>query len=221
VYNCAYGLSASPGTLSQHATRDAVTPPATPPRPAGEVVRFATCAEFESWLEAHDEENPAIWLMIARRGSAVPSITYDEAIEVALCFGWIDGQKAGHDDQHWLQRFTPRTARSRWSEINRKKAEALIAAGRMRPAGLDQVERAKADGRWDAAYKGQRTASVPDDLQRELDADPVAAAAFAGLDARNRYAIIWRINDAKRAETRQRRIATYLEMLRRGERIHD
>jgi uncharacterized protein YdeI (YjbR/CyaY-like superfamily) len=197
-----------------------VTEPIKPPAIPGELVRFPTRADFEAWLDMHHKQNPGIWLMIAKNGSTVPSITYAEAIEVALCFGWIDGQKARHDDQHWLQRFTPRSARSRWSEINRNKATELIAAGRMRPAGLGEVERAKADGRWDAAYKGQRTASIPEDLQRELDHDPAAAAAFAELDARNRYSIIWRINDAKRPETRQRRIATYLDMLRRGERLH-
>ncbi|HVW17347.1 MAG TPA: YdeI/OmpD-associated family protein [Solirubrobacteraceae bacterium] len=197
-----------------------MTEPIRPPAILGELVRFATHADFEAWLDMHHKLNPGIWLMIAKSGSAVPSITYAEAIEVALCFGWIDGQKARHDDQHWLQRFTPRSARSRWSEINRDKATELIAAGRMRPAGLVEIERAKADGRWDAAYKGQRAASIPEDLQRELDHDTAAAAAFAELDARNRYSIIWRINDAKRPETRQRRIATYLDMLRRGERLH-
>lgn len=201
--------------------RCVVTEPIELPAPSGEVVWFATRADFETWLDIHHQLNPGIWLMIAKKGSAVPSITYAEAIEVALCFGWIDGRKARHDDQHWLQRFTPRAARSRWSEINRKKAEELVAAERMRPAGLSEVERAKADGRWDAAYKGQRTASLPEDLQRGLDHNPEAAAAFAELDARNRYSIIWRINDAKRPETRQRRIATYLDMLRRGERIHE
>lgn len=196
---------------------DSIEPPATP----GEVVQFAARVDFETWLSANHEHNPGIWLMIAKKGSTSRSITYAEAIEVALCFGWIDGQKARHNDQHWLQRFTPRTTRSRWSEINREKVEDLTAAGRMRPAGLAEIERAKADGRWDAAYKGQRTAPVPADLQRELDRDPDAAAAFAKLDARNRYSIIWRINDAKRPGTRQRRVASYVDMLRRGERIHD
>ncbi len=197
-----------------------MTEPIEPQATSGEIFQFATRAEFEAWLDIHHEQHPGIWLVIARKGSTVPSITYAEAIEVALCFGWIDGQKARHDDRHWLQRFTRRSTRSRWSEINRKKAEELTANGRMRPAGLDEVDRAKADGRWGAAYKGQRTASVPEDLQRELDRDRRAAAAFAELDARNRYSIIWRINDAKRPETRERRIATYLDMLRRGERIH-
>lgn len=189
-------------------------------RDPNEAVSFATATEFEEWLEAHHDRSAAIWLRIAKKGSDRPSITYEEAIEVALCFGWIDGQKASGDEEHWLQRFTPRSRRSRWSQINRTKAEQLIASGRMRPAGLAAIQLAQADGRWDAAYQGQRSATVPDDLQRELDQDPRAAAAFAELDARNRYAILWRIGDAKRAETRARRIAKYVEMLRRGERIH-
>lgn len=190
-----------------------------PPAP-GEILRFATVTDFEDWLTANHDRSAGIWIMIAKKGTDEPSITYPAAIEVALCFGWIDAQKASHDDAHWLQRFTPRSRRSRWSEINRAKAEQLIAAGRMRPAGLAEVKRARADGRWDAAYQGQRTAEIPDELQRELDRDPHAATAFAELDARNRYAIIWRINDAKRPETRARRLAKYLDMLRRGERLH-
>jgi uncharacterized protein YdeI (YjbR/CyaY-like superfamily) len=186
----------------------------------GELIRFATAADFERWLEANHDRSAGVWLEIAKQEAREASITYSEAIEVALCFGWIDGQKGRGDDEHWRQRFSPRSRRSRWSQINRDKAEQLMAAGRMRPQGLAEVERARADGRWEAAYHGQRTATVPEDLQRELDADPVAAAAFAALDARNRYSIIWRLNDAKRSETRARRLAKFLDMLRRGERIH-
>lgn len=195
---------------------DPIHPSAAP----GEAVQFATPADFEAWLDVNHAQNPGVWLLIAKQGSTVPSITYAEAVEVALCFGWIDGQKARAADHHWLQRFTPRSTRSRWSEINREKVEGLAAAGRLRPAGIAEVQRAKADGRWDAAYKGQRTASIPEDLQRELDHDLEARAAFSELDARNRYSIIWRINEAKGPETRQRRIAKYMDMLRRGERIH-
>lgn len=183
------------------------------------MLRFATAADLEAWLEANHERNPGIWLEIAKQGSPDRSVTYAEAIEVALCFGWIDGQKRRGDDEHWLQRFTPRSTRSRWSKINRDKAQRLIAAGRMRPAGLTAVDRARADGRWDAAYEGQRSAAIPADLADELDRDPKAAAAFAALDAQNRYSIIWRINDAKRPETRAGRVAKYLDMLRRGEPI--
>ena len=186
-----------------------------------EAAGFTTAAKFEAWLEANHERSGEIWLRIARKGSDRRSINYDEAIEVALCFGWIDGQKASGDEEHWLQRFTPRSARSRWSQINREGAEQLIASGRMRPAGLAAIQLAQADGRSEAAYRGQRSATVPDDLQRELDLDPRAAAAFAELDARNRYSIIWRLNDARRPATRARRLAQYLEMLRQGERLHE
>jgi uncharacterized protein YdeI (YjbR/CyaY-like superfamily) len=188
--------------------------------PAGEQRSFATAADFEAWLDAHHDAHPGIWLKIAKKGARSWSVSYAEAIEVALCFGWIDGQKARLDDQHWLQRMTPRAKRSRWSKINREKAEGLIATGRMRASGLAEVQRARADGRWADAYEGQAKARVPDDLQRALDDDPALAAAFAALDAQNRYAIIWRLNDAKRAETRARRLSKYLDMLRRGERIH-
>ena len=190
-------------------------------RPGGEVLRFATHADFEAWLADNHARSAGVWLEIAKKNSPDPTVTYAEAIESALSFGWIDGQKGAGNDEHWLQRFTPRSSRSRWSRINRDKAAQLIASGRMRPPGLAEVERARADGRWEAAYEGQRTASVPDDLQRELDADPAAAAAFADLDSRNRYAIIWRLNDAKRPETRARRLTKYLDMLRRGERLHE
>ncbi|WP_249011492.1 YdeI family protein [Conexibacter sp. DBS9H8] len=191
------------------------------PRPSGEIVQFATADAFADWLELHHATHPGIWLTLAKKKAEAVTLTYAEALDVALCFGWIDGQKARLDEQHWRQRFTRRSPRSRWSQINREKAEALIAADRMRPAGHAEVERARADGRWDAAYAGQRTATVPEDLQRELDRDPQAAAAFDALDGANRYAIIYRVNDAKRPETRARRIGTFLEMLRRGERIHN
>jgi uncharacterized protein YdeI (YjbR/CyaY-like superfamily) len=185
------------------------------------VLRFATAAEFEAWLEANYDHNPGVWLQLAKKTSPEPSITYPEAIEAALCFGWIDGQRRAGDDQHWLQRFTPRSSRSRWSRINRDKAQQLIDSGRMRPAGLAEVRRAKDHGRWDVADQGQATAQVPDDLSRELDRDPAVATAFAQLDSQNRYSIIWRINDAKRPGTRARRVAKYVDMLKRGERIHD
>lgn len=170
------------------------------------------------------EENAAhsggIWLKIAKKGAAEPSVSYAEALELALCFGWIDSQKRGLDEEHFLQRFTPRRPRGRWSKINREKCEALIASGAMRPAGLAEVEAAKADGRWDAAYAGARRAEVPDDLQRELDASPAAAAFFAELDGANRYAILYRLDEAKRPETRERRLRKFVAMLERGEKIH-
>jgi uncharacterized protein YdeI (YjbR/CyaY-like superfamily) len=190
-------------------------------RPTGDVMQFATANQFERWLEANHDTNAGIWLKIAKKTAPSPSVTYAEALDVALCYGWIDGQKAAHDDHHWLQRFSRRTRQSRWSQVNREKAERLVTAGRMQAAGLAEIERARSDGRWNAAYAGQRSASVPEELRRELDGDPEAAAAFEQLDAQNRYSIIWRINDAKRPQTRARRVAKYLDMLRRGERMHE
>jgi uncharacterized protein YdeI (YjbR/CyaY-like superfamily) len=185
------------------------------------IILFADQDELERWLEANHDSAEGVWLKIAKKSAREPSITYGEALELALCFGWIDSQKRGHDDQHFLQRFTPRRPRGRWSKINREKAEALIAAGAVRPTGMAEIEAAKADGRWDAAYEGQRTAQVPDDLQRELDANPAASEFFAGLDSANRYAVIYRLNDAKKPETRERRLRKFVAMLERGEKIHE
>jgi uncharacterized protein YdeI (YjbR/CyaY-like superfamily) len=181
---------------------------------------FASAAEMEGWLEANHASSEGIWLKIAKKGSGIASVTYAEALELALCFGWIDSQKRGFDEQYFLQRFTPRRPAGKWSQINREKAEALIAAGAMRPAGLAEVEAAKADGRWDAAYAGQRTAKVPDDLQRELDRNKAARDFFAGLDSANRYAILYRLEDAKKPETRERRLRKFVAMLERREKIH-
>ena len=185
-----------------------------------EIALFSGPEELEDWLEENAGTSPGLWLKIAKKGAPEPSVTYAEAVELALCFGWIDSQKRGHDEKFFLQRFTPRRPRGRWSRINRDKAEALIAAGAMRPAGLAEVEAAKADGRWDAAYEGARTAKVPDDLQRELDANEAAREFFAGLDSSNRYAIVYRLDDAKKPETRERRLRKFVAMLERGEKIH-
>jgi uncharacterized protein YdeI (YjbR/CyaY-like superfamily) len=157
-----------------------------------------------------------IFLKIGKRGLGEPSLTYDEALDVALCYGWIDGRKDAFDDKHWLQRFTPRRRASKWSERNRSKALDLIARGRMQPAGHREVEAARADGRWDAAYPSASTATVPDDLQRALEADPAARAFFEALDRLNRYAILYRIHDARRPETRAQRIAGFVAMLAEG-----
>jgi uncharacterized protein YdeI (YjbR/CyaY-like superfamily) len=184
------------------------------------VLLFAGPPELEAWLEENHASSQGLWLKIAKKGVGETSVTYAEALELALAFGWIDSQKRGHDERFFLQRFTPRRPRGRWSRINREKAEALIAAEKMRPAGLAEVEAAKADGRWEAAYEGQRTAQVPPDLQRELDANPAAAELFAGLDSANRYAVIYRLNDAKKPETRERRLRKFVAMLERGEKIH-
>ncbi len=184
------------------------------------ILLFASPAELEAWLERHHAESEGIWLKIAKKGVGETSVTYAEALELALCFGWIDSQKRGFDERHFLQRFTPRRPRGRWSKINREKAEALLATGSVRPAGLAEIEAAKADGRWEAAYEGQRSAKVPPDLQRELDANPAAAEFFADLDGANRYAILYRLDEAKKPETRERRLRKFIAMLERGEKIH-
>jgi uncharacterized protein YdeI (YjbR/CyaY-like superfamily) len=184
------------------------------------VQSFASAAEWESWLGEQHAELPGVWLKIAKKGSGVPSVTFAEALDAALCYGWIDGQARSVDDTWYLQKFTPRRARSTWSKRNREKVAALIEAGRMQPAGLREIERAKADGRWEAAYDAPSTASVPDDLQRELDANPGAAEFFATLNSQNRYAILHRIQTAKKPETRERRIKQFVEMLARGEKLY-
>lgn len=181
---------------------------------------FASAAKWEAWLEAHHAESAGVTVAIAKKGGRKPGPSRAEALDVALCFGWIDGQARSLDDDIYLQRFTPRRPRSMWSQVNRAKVEALIAAGRMRPAGLAEIERAKADGRWAAAYAPSSRAEVPEDLQAALDANPTAAANFAKLDRQNRYALIFRTTTAKRSETRARRIARFVEMLAKGETIY-
>lgn len=192
--------------------------PDPPPPPAPRL--FKSARAFETWLKKHHASSDGLWLQIAKRGADEPSVTYAEAVEIALCWGWIDGQKKGLDDQHFLQRFTPRRARSVWSKVNVEKVAALIAAGRMQAPGLAQVDAAKADGRWARAYDGARTSVVPDDLQAALDAQPPAKAFFATLNASNRYAVLWRIQTAVKPETRARRIEQLVDMLARGEAIH-
>jgi uncharacterized protein YdeI (YjbR/CyaY-like superfamily) len=197
----------------------------TTPRPQPEptpktelpTLSFATPAALSTWLAKNHAKSPGFWLKLAKKGSAVPSVTYAEAVEVALVWGWIDGQKASFDELAWLQKFTRRGARSIWSKINREKATALVAAGEMQPPGLVEVERAKADGRWDDAYDPPSKATVPDDLTRALAASPKAAQLFATLNATNRYSILWRVQTAKKPETRARRIADFVEKLTRGE----
>ncbi|WP_212842251.1 YdeI family protein [Catellatospora sp. IY07-71] len=181
---------------------------------------FASAEDFEQWLAAQPADSPGVWLKLARKRPGVVALDYPQALDVALCHGWIDGQKAGLDDTHWVQKFTPRRARSRWSKVNREKVAALIELGRMRPAGLAEIERAKADGRWDAAYDSPRTAEVPADLAAAIAADPAAAAFFATLDRTNRYSILHRVHEAKRPETRARRIAGFVTMLAEGRKIY-
>ena len=177
------------------------------------IIPFASRDAWKGWLEEQHATANGLWLKIAKKGSGVDTVSYAEAVEVALRYGWIDGQKASFDDRYWLQRFTPRRPRSKWSKVNRQKATELIEAGEMKPAGLREVERAKADGRWDSAYDAQSTATLPDDLRRELEKNYKAREFFSKLDSRNRYAILYQIQDAKRPETRVRRIAKYVAML--------
>jgi uncharacterized protein YdeI (YjbR/CyaY-like superfamily) len=183
-------------------------------------VPFASEDAWEAWLAAEHASSDGIWIRFAKKGSGIASVTYAEALEAALCYGWIDGQSKRVDDSWFLQRFTPRRARSPWSSRNRARALALIEAGRMQPAGLREVERAQADGRWDAAYEGPATTTVPDDLRRALDENPAARDRFATLDSRNRYAILYRVQEAKRPETRARRIDTFVAMLAEGKTLH-
>jgi uncharacterized protein YdeI (YjbR/CyaY-like superfamily) len=184
------------------------------------IIPFASQQRWEEWLEAHHATAAGLWLKIAKKDAGVATISYTEALDSALCYGWIDGQKAAYDERFWLQRFTPRGRNSKWSRLNRDRATELLRQGRMKPAGLAQVERARQDGRWDAAYEPQRSATVPDDLQRELDQNPAAQAFFATLDSANRYAILYRIQDAKKPETRARRIAEYVAMLSEHRKLH-
>lgn len=184
------------------------------------ILSFASHQDWADWLDAQQDAQAGVWLKLAKAGSGVQSVTYAEALEVALCYGWIDGQKKGFDEYFWLQKFTPRRAKSIWSKINCEKAEALILNGRMKPSGLREIERAKKDGRWDAAYDSQSTAAVPDDFQAALDQSPAAQAFFLTLNSVNRYAILFRIQTAKKAETRAKRIQEFITMLERNEKIH-
>jgi uncharacterized protein YdeI (YjbR/CyaY-like superfamily) len=179
---------------------------------------FRSPAEWERWLVANHGRSRGLWLKIAKGGAG--TLTYAQALEVALLFGWIDGQKGKLDAAFWLQKFTPRGPKSRWSKTNRAVAIRLTKEGRMHAAGLAAIERAKADGRWAAAYDSQSGASVPPDLQRALASNPAARSFFDALDSHNRFAIVYRVNDAKKAETRAKRIATYVQMLARGETLH-
>ncbi|GAA1380706.1 YdeI/OmpD-associated family protein [Catellatospora chokoriensis] len=181
---------------------------------------FADADAFEQWLAAQPADSAGVWLKLAKKASGVPSVDYSQALDVALCHGWIDGPKAGVDEVYWLQKFTPRRARSRWSKVNRNRVAALIEQGRMRPGGLAEIERAQADGRWEAAYDGMKTAEVPDDLAQALAANLGAQRFFETIDRQNRYAILYRVQDAKRPETRARRITQYVAMLAEGKKIY-
>lgn len=184
------------------------------------VQHFERQKDWVNWLTEHHESSLGVWLQLAKKGSDVLSVSYDEATEVALCFGWIDGQKQTHSEQFWLQKFTRRSDKSAWSKINKNKALALIKTGKMKPAGLQEVERAKSDGRWNAAYDSASKATVPSDFQSALDSNTRAKNFFVTLDSQNRYAILFRIQTAKKAETRTKKIAQFVKMLEQHEKVH-
>jgi uncharacterized protein YdeI (YjbR/CyaY-like superfamily) len=185
------------------------------------IIPFESEQAWQQWLDDQHETAPGLWLKIAKKDAGIESLSYQEALTVALCFGWIDGQKKKFDDRYWLQRFTPRRPKSNWSQINRDKATTLIEQGLMREAGLREVERARQDGRWDAAYAPQSKVTMPDDFQQALDQNPAAQAFFEQLNSANRFAILSQIHDAKKPETRQRRMTKYLDMLKRKEKLYD
>lgn len=184
------------------------------------ILTFASRDAWAAWLAEQHATSNGVWLKIAKKNAGIASVSYAEALDVALCYGWIDGQKKAFDSATWLQKFTPRGKRSVWSKINREKVQRLVESARMQSPGLEAVERAKANGQWDAAYDSHRTAGVPDDLQRALDAHPRAKAFFATLNSANRYAILFRIQTVKRAETRAKKIEQFVGMLERHEVIH-
>ncbi len=202
--------------------RASSTPMKTPKTPASPlpIGDFPDQTAWTDWLESNHASSPGLWLRLAKKGAKAPSVTYAEAVESALCYGWIDGQKDKHDDAAWLQKFTPRGPRSIWSKINREKIAVLVAANRMKPAGLAAVERAKAGGQWEAAYDPPSTSKIPTDFQAALDASAPAKAFYATLNSANRYGISFRIQNVKKAETRARKITEFIAMLVRGEKLH-
>jgi uncharacterized protein YdeI (YjbR/CyaY-like superfamily) len=175
---------------------------------------------WAAWLAQNHAVSTGIWLKLAKKGSETASVSYAEAVEVALCYGWIDGHKKGYDELAWLQKFTPRRPKSIWSKINKAKAQELIDAGQMQPAGLAAIEQARQNGQWEAAYDSQRTATVPADFQAELDKNPAAKAFFEALNSTNRYAILFRIQTAKKAATRAKRIQQFITMLEKNEKLY-
>lgn len=184
------------------------------------VLTFADQQAWRRWLGRNHRTSNGIWIKFAKKASGITSVNYQQAVEVALCHGWIDSQAAPYDESYYLQRFTPRGPRSKWSQINRDKATALIESGDMKPPGLEQVRAAQTDGRWDAAYEPQSRATVPEDFQQALARDPAAQAFFETLTGANRYAFLYRIKDAKRAETRARRISEFVAMLAEHRTFH-
>jgi uncharacterized protein YdeI (YjbR/CyaY-like superfamily) len=190
------------------------------PKPDDPVELFAEPADFERWLREHHAKASCIWVKYAKKKSGIPSIDWNQAVDVALCFGWIDGQAKSVDQTYAIQRFTPRGKRSRWSKLNRDRVARLTKAGRMQPAGVAEVERAKADGRWDSAYDSPANAKVPDDLAAALAKSAKAKKFFDSLNATNRFAILYRLHDAKKPETRARRLEKFVAMLKKGEKLY-
>lgn len=184
------------------------------------IFSFASAEAWEAWLEREHATSDGVWIKFAKKGSGVASVAYPEAVEVGLCYGWIDSQLLSLDNRFYLQKFTPRRARSKWSRVNREKVAALMKQDRMKPAGLAEVEAAKKDGRWAAAYASPANVEVPDDLRMALDASPKAAQFFATLNKSNRYAILYQLQDAKKPETRTRRLEKLMRMLERGEKLY-
>ncbi len=184
------------------------------------ILPFENKKKWADWLAKQHDKSTGVWLKLGKKGTGIPSVTYEEALDVALCYGWIDGQKKGFDDQYWLQKFTPRGPKSIWSKINTEKAERLIASGEMKPSGLKAIEAAKQDGRWGEAYESQKNISIPEDFQSALEKNKKAKAFFATLNSANRYSFLFRIQTAKKAETRAKRISQFVEMLERGEKFH-
>ncbi|MCS7462680.1 YdeI/OmpD-associated family protein [Paenibacillus doosanensis] len=184
------------------------------------IISFADPLSFESWLDDHCDTSPGIRLQIAKKNSGVVTISYNEALEVALCYGWVDSQKEAYDEKTWLQRFTPRGAKSIWSKVNKDKAEQLIANGRMKTSGYKAIEEARKNGNWDKAYESQSIASLPEDFAIELERNAEAKAFYDTLDRQNKYAILFRIHNAKKQETRDKRIRQFIQMLEKGQKIH-
>jgi uncharacterized protein YdeI (YjbR/CyaY-like superfamily) len=180
---------------------------------------FESKKKWADWLARQHDNSSGVWLKLAKKDSRIPSVTYEEALDVALCYGWIDGQKKGFDDQYWLQKFTPRGPKSIWSKINTEKAEKLIASGEMKPAGLQAIDAAKQDGRWEAAYSSQKNMAIPADFQAALDKNERAKGRFAKLKSAERYSFLFRIHHAKKPETRARHIQRFVEMLEKGEKL--
>jgi uncharacterized protein YdeI (YjbR/CyaY-like superfamily) len=184
------------------------------------ILSFRDKKAWLKWLDRNHAKSSGIWLRLAKKGTGVKSVTRDESLDVALCYGWIDGMAKSEGDEYWLQKYTPRTKRSIWSKRNREIVQRLIESGEMQPAGLAEIERAKADGRWDAAYDSPKNMAVPEDLEKALSRNKKARASFESLDSRNRFAILFRIHTAKKAETREKRIGQFIEMLARNEKIY-